>query len=66
MIDDTRLLLARWDASNGNAEAIIAPDAPHAFNRFFTGMAGRTNAWVRGWINARLGDAVAAGKVAAE
>ena len=66
LIDDTRLMAARWSEANGNAAAIIAPEAPHAFNRFFTTLAARANARVRGWINARLADAGAAGKVAAE
>ena len=54
LLDDTRMLAARWDAANGDAEVIVAPDAPHAFNRLPTSMARKTNAYVRGWLLARL------------
>jgi acetyl esterase/lipase len=56
LIDDSRLLSARWQEANGNAELLVAPDAPHAFNRFPTRLAARTNGMIRDWINARLAE----------
>lgn len=64
LIDDSRLMAERWATANGNASLIVVPDAPHAFNRFPTRLASRTNGFVRDWINDRLG--VAARSVAAE
>jgi acetyl esterase/lipase len=57
LIDDSRLMAQRWQAANGHARLVIVPEAPHAFNRLFTRMAARTNAFVRGWIDAQLADA---------
>jgi acetyl esterase/lipase len=54
LLDDTELLAARWNDLNRNAEVVIAPDAPHAFNRLPTRMARKTNAYVRGWLFSRL------------
>ncbi len=50
LIDDSRLMLERWRAANGNAQLLIVPEAPHAFNRLTTRIAFRTNAFVRAWI----------------
>jgi acetyl esterase/lipase len=57
LIDDSRLMAERWREANGNAHLFIAPEAPHAFNRLVTGMASRTNEFVRDWINGRLASA---------
>jgi acetyl esterase/lipase len=54
LLDDTEMLARRWGEASGNAEAIVAEEAPHAFNRLPTQMAKKTNAYVRGWIFARL------------
>jgi acetyl esterase/lipase len=54
LIDDSRLMTERWQAASGNAQLVIVPEAPHAFNRLFTRMAERTNAFVRAWISALL------------
>jgi len=54
LIDDSRMLAERWQAANGNVQLAIVPEAPHAFNRLFTRVATRTNAFVRNWIDARL------------
>lgn len=54
LLDDTRMLAARWTAANGDAELVVAPEAPHAFNRLPTSMARKTNAYVRGWLLTRL------------
>lgn len=64
LIDDSRLMAERWSAANGNASLIVVPDAPHAFNRFPTRVASRTNGFVREWIRERL--AAAASALAAE
>ncbi len=58
LIDDTRLMADRWSHQSGDAQTVIAPDAPHAFNRFpASRMASRTNAFVLGWLDARLAEA---------
>lgn len=54
LLDDTELLAHRWQASSRNAQVIVAPEAPHAFNRLPTRMAKKTNAYVRGWLFSRL------------
>lgn len=64
LIDDSKLMAERWAAANGNASLAVVPDAPHAFNRFPTRVASRTNAFVRSWINERL--AAVASSMAAE
>ncbi len=46
LIDDSRFMAQRWR----NAQLIIVPEAPHAFNRLPTAIARKTNAFVRGWI----------------
>ncbi|MEP7209983.1 MAG: alpha/beta hydrolase fold domain-containing protein [Alphaproteobacteria bacterium] len=67
LIDDSTMLAKHWQDANGNAKLLIAPAAPHAFNRFPTRLAARTNGMVRDWINARVaGEAMGAGRVAAE
>jgi acetyl esterase/lipase len=52
LIDDSRLMAERWQAMSGNARLFVVPEAPHAFNRLFTRVAGHTNGFVRTWINA--------------
>lgn len=54
LIDDSRMMAGRWQARSGNAELAIIEDAPHAFNRFPTAVAAKTNAYVRSWLDARL------------
>ncbi len=54
LLDDTQLLATRWRDLNHNAEVVLAPEAPHAFNRLPTRMARKTNAYVRGWLFSRL------------
>lgn len=66
LIDDTRLMAERWSRQSGDVQTVIAPDAPHAFNRFpASRMASRTNAFVRGWLDARLAD-ISGSSLAAE
>lgn len=64
LIDDSRLMAERWSAANGNATLIVVPDAPHAFNRFPTRVASRTNGFVRSWIDERLASSAATAKAA--
>ena len=54
LLDDTEMLAARWSAAGSAAELVIAPEAPHAFNRLPTAMARKTNAYGRGWLFSRL------------
>ena len=60
LIDDSRMMATRWQAQSGNAELAVIEDAPHAFNRLPTAVAGKTNAYVRAWLDARLAAAGAA------
>ncbi len=60
LIDDSRLMTERWQAQSGNARLIVIPESPHAFNRFPTRLAARTNAFVRGWLERRLAASSAA------
>jgi acetyl esterase/lipase len=62
LIDDSRMMAERWD----NAELVIVPEAPHAFNRLPTRLAKRTNAFVRAWVNERLTAGLASQSIAAE
>lgn len=62
LIDDSRLMAERWR----NAQLIVVPEAPHAFNRFSTSIARRTNAFVRNWINDRLAASAGSRRAAAE
>jgi acetyl esterase/lipase len=55
LLDDTLRLFDSISAVGGHAELIRAPEAPHAFNRFKTGMARTTNRRVREWLNDRHG-----------
>jgi len=54
LVDDTSLLAGRWAGANDNADLVLAPEAPHGFNRLPTRMARKTNAYVRGWLFSRL------------
>ena len=54
LLDDTEMLANQWRSVNANAEVVVAPEAPHAFNRLPTRMAKKTNAYVRGWMFSRL------------
>jgi acetyl esterase/lipase len=54
LIDDSRLMAKQWRAQSGNADLIVVPEAPHAFNRLPTRMAARTNAFVRTWVDEQL------------
>ncbi|ESR26255.1 alpha/beta hydrolase [Lutibaculum baratangense] len=54
LLDDSRMLAERWREQGGEAELVVAPEAPHAFNRLMTRMARRTNAHVRRWLQERL------------
>lgn len=65
LIDDTLLMAERWRAAGSPADLVVAPDAPHAFNRFSTRMGAKANAYVRDWLRRRH-DAAAASKAAAE
>ena len=53
LIDDTRLFAAAWQRANANAELLLVPDCPHAFNRLDTAIAERVNGAVRRWLRAR-------------
>lgn len=50
LIDDSRLMAERWR----NAQLILIPEGPHAFNHLPTAVARKTNAFVRSWLDERL------------
>lgn len=54
LLDDSREMARRWNAANGNAELVVVPEAPHAFNRLPTRMAHKANAHVRRWSAQQL------------
>lgn len=54
LLDDSVLMSGRWNAANGNAELVVAPEAPHAFNRLPTALARKTNAFMHVWLTWRL------------
>ena len=56
LLDDTLGLADAIRSQGGEADLILAPEAPHAFNRFPTRMADLTNARVRDWLSARYAD----------
>lgn len=64
LIDDSKLMAERWKTASGNARLILVPEGPHAFNRLPTGVASRTNRYVRDWLQRRL--ATSSASVAAE
>lgn len=66
LVDDSKLFAERIRAAGGHADLLIAPDAPHAFNRLLTAMADRTNAYVRAWLADRMAAAASSTAVAAE
>lgn len=53
--EDSRTMQARWDAANGNAELLIAPESPHAFTRFRTSIRRKVDDYVQAWLGERLG-----------
>jgi acetyl esterase/lipase len=59
LIDDSRMMAERWR----NAQFVVIPEAPHAFNHLPTAVARKTNAYVRSWLQERLA-AIAMAKAA--
>lgn len=54
LLDDSQEMARRWNAANGNAQLVVVPEAPHAFNRLPTRMADKANACVRHWAERQL------------
>ena len=54
LLEDNERMEARWRAANGNAALLVAPDTPHAFDRFGTAIARKIDAFVDEWIIGRL------------
>lgn len=50
LVEESRLLHARWQAANGNAELLIVPEAPHAFNRLPIAVAKKTQDYAHAWL----------------
>lgn len=61
LLEDSERMAARWQEASGNAELLIAPESPHAFNRMNTGVAKKVARYVEGWIVDRVGDEGSAG-----
>ena len=54
LLEDSRVMAARWQAASGNSDLLIAPLSPHAFVKFDTAIAAKTKAFVQDWIERRL------------
>jgi acetyl esterase/lipase len=54
LVDDSVRMAERWQDANGNAELVMVPDAPHAFNRLRTRVAAKTNAYAQMWLDGLL------------
>lgn len=54
LLEDNERMEARWRAANGNSTILIAPESPHAFDRFRTAISMKVDAFVNGWVDARL------------
>lgn len=54
IVDDSRKMYERWQQFNGNAELIVAPEAPHGFERLPTCLASKAKAYAREWMKERL------------
>lgn len=50
LLDDSRRMARKWHEANANAEILIAPESPHAFDRFTTAIARKVQAYTDGWI----------------
>lgn len=51
LLAETETLRARWQAANGNADILIVPEAPHAFNRLPIAIARKTQDYVHAWLS---------------
>ena len=54
LLEDNERMAARWNEASGNAELLIAPESPHAFNRMGTAVAVKVQRYVEAWIVERL------------
>lgn len=54
LLEDNREMEVRWRAANGNSQLLVAPESPHAFVRFKTPIAVKTEAFVNAWITRQL------------
>lgn len=61
LLEDSERMAASWRDASGNAELLIVPESPHAFNRMNTRIARKAARYVEGWIVDRLGNAGSAG-----
>lgn len=55
LLEDSERMAERWDEANGNATLIVAPQSPHAFDRFDTAIARKVKEFSARWIRDRLG-----------
>ncbi|MDR6820108.1 acetyl esterase/lipase [Neorhizobium sp. 2083] len=49
--EDSRDMHARWQAQVGDSDILVAPEAPHGFERLPTQLAAKTRRFMYGWIN---------------
>lgn len=54
LLEDNRRLAERWNAANGDAQLLVAPASPHAFDRFHTRVARKVRDHADAWMRARL------------
>ena len=55
LLQDSELMAGRWNAASGNAELLIVPECPHAFERLDTSVTRKAMAYIDDWILARKG-----------
>ena len=56
LLEDNQRMASRWNEANKNAELLLAPESPHAFNRMGTAIARKIEHYVEGWIKDRVSD----------
>jgi acetyl esterase/lipase len=54
LLDESEALRARWHGANGNADILLVPGAPHAFNRLPVGIARKTEDFAHAWLSERF------------
>lgn len=54
LLEDNRRMADRWQIANGNASLIVAPESPHAFDRFDTSIARKVRSSADAWLTAHL------------
>lgn len=54
LLEDSQSMEARWNAGSDNAEFLLVPEGPHAFNRLRTAISSKVERFTSSWILQRL------------